>query len=82
MNRDLSLDLRYMLSMGIVITVEFKKKDGTLRKAVITTNQMRMPESKLPKYKRPSNPKMITAFDIDKGDWISFHEDQLLSVGT
>lgn len=77
---ELALDLRYFLSTGIAITVTFKKKDGTERKAVITLNQARMPTAKLPKYKRPSNPHIICAFDLDKSDWISFHEDQLLTI--
>lgn len=77
---DMMLDLRFFLSTGATVTVKFKKKDGTIRTAAITTNQTRMPDSKLPKYKRGSNPRIINAFDVDKGDWISFHEDQLISI--
>ena len=77
---ELALDLRFFLSTGAVVTVKFKKRDGTIRTAEITTNQTRMPEGKLPQYKRGSNPRIINAFDINKGDWISFHEDQLISI--
>lgn len=73
---------RVALSNGETITVTFDKMDGTRTVRRITRNLMDIPKDKHPKFVRPENPAYITGFDIEKGDWIRFHEDSLACVTT
>lgn len=77
--KEIANEIRFSLSSGKRIKVLFKKKDGTEREAFITTNQTYIPHTKLPKYVRSVPAGMVVAFDIEKNDWISFHESQSLS---
>jgi hypothetical protein len=77
--KEISDEIRYLLSKGMRITVRFTKKDGTPRSAIVTTNQGLIPRSKLPKYVRSVPAGMVVAFDVEKMDWISFHESQATS---
>ena len=72
--------LRKLLSGGHIVHVAFTKKDGTVREAHITRNLARIPEHCHPKNVRKVDPKYIFAFDVDKQDWICFHESQFLSL--
>ena len=74
--KEIADEIRFSLSMGGRVHVRFRKKDGSIRMAVVTTNQAEIPQNKLPKYVRSVPAGMVTAFDIHKGDWISFREDQ------
>lgn len=74
--KEIADEIRFSLSEGRTIDVRFIKKDGTERTATITTNQAIIPLDKLPKYVRSVPAGMVTAFDINKGDWISFREGQ------
>ena len=73
---------RVALSNGETITVTFDKMDGTRTMRRITRNLMHIPKDKHPKFVRAENPAYITGFDLDKGDWIRFHEDSLAVVTT
>jgi len=77
--KEISDEIRYFLSTGKRIRVLFKKKDGTEREAFVTTNQEYIPHKKLPKYVRSVPAGMVVMYDIEKKDWISFHESQALS---
>ena len=73
--------IRTALSNGEIISVTFKKVDGsTAYDRKITRNLILIPKDKHPKFVRGENPHYITAFDIKKGDWIRFHEDSLIAV--
>lgn len=73
--------IRTALSNGEIISVTFKKVDGsTTYDRKITRNLILIPKDKHPKFVRGENPHYITAFDIKKGDWIRFHEDSLIAV--
>lgn len=73
--------VRTALSNGEIVTVSFRKVDGTIASnRKITRNLIVIPKDKHPKFVRGENPHYITAFDIKKGDWIRFHEDSLIAV--
>jgi hypothetical protein len=74
--KEISDEIRYILSKGLCVQVHFTKKDGTERKAIVTSNQGSIPLDKLPKYVRSVPAGMVVAFDVEKKDWISFHESQ------
>ena len=76
----MSKTVRIALSNGEAIKVTFTKKDGTETSRTITRNLTFIPKDKHPKFVRAENPAYITAFDVDKGDWIRFHEDSLCIV--
>ena len=73
-------ELRMRLSAGHTVHVSFTKKDGTEREAHITRNMTRIPQNMHPKNVRKVDPKYIFAFDVDKMDWICFHESQFNSL--
>ena len=77
--KEISDEIRFSLSSGKRIKVLFKKKDGTEREAFVTTNQEYIPHKKLPKYVRSVPAGMVVMYDLEKKDWISFHESQALS---
>ena len=76
---DVSL-LRTLLSAGHIVHVAFTKKDGTVREAHITRNLRKIPIASHPKNVRKVDPKYIFAFDVEKEDWICFHESQFISL--
>jgi len=73
-------ELRTLLSGGHIVHVAFTKKDGTEREAHITRNLARIPRDMHPKNVRKVDPKYIFAFDVEKSDWICFHESQFVSL--
>ena len=73
-------ELRTLLSGGYVVNVSFQKKDGTIREAQVTRNLRLIPIEFHPKNVRKVDPKYIFAFDVEKMDWICFHESQFLSL--
>lgn len=73
--------VRTALSNGEIVTVSFRKVDGTIAtNRKITRNLIVIPKDKHPKFVRGENPHYITAFDKVKGDWIRFHEDSIIGV--
>ena len=80
-NQEIARVIRTALSNGEIISVTFRKVDGTTtHDRKITRNLIVIPKDKHPKFVRGENPHYITAFDIKKGDWIRFHEDSLIAV--
>ena len=73
-------ELRTLLSAGHIVHVAFTKKDGTVREAHITRNLRKIPIASHPKNVRKVDPKYIFAFDVEKEDWICFHESQFISL--
>jgi hypothetical protein len=63
-------ELQKKLKRGKV-TFFFKKKDGTLRMAIGTTQLRFVPAEKHPKGLREPSPLVVTYFDILKKDWRS-----------
>jgi hypothetical protein len=63
-------ELRIRLTRGIV-QFAFRKLDGTLRTAVGTTNLSSIPASGHPRGGRPSSPRAVVFFDIEKQSWRS-----------
>ena len=80
MNNTLARRARIMLSEGQSVVVKFHKKDGTETTRSITRNLTIIPKDKHPKFVRAENPHFITGFDLEKADWIRFHEDEILEV--
>lgn len=72
--------LRTLLSAGHIVHIAFTKKDGTVREAQITRNLRLIPLDSHPKNVRKVDPKYIFAFDVNKMDWICFHESQFISL--
>ena len=71
--------IRASLSNGDTLFVTFRKKDGTETVREITRNLTNSPADNHPKFVRADNPAYITAFDINKGGWIRFHQDDALA---
>jgi len=49
----------------------FEKKDGTIREAYGTLKMELIPMDNHPKTDRPSSPKIVTFYDLEKGAWRS-----------
>jgi hypothetical protein len=72
-------ELRASLSTGAVCLVGFRKLNGEVTERYITRNQDYIPEDARPQYVKAENPHYITAWDVEKKGWISFHESQVLA---
>jgi hypothetical protein len=79
-SKQLADEVRFFLSEGRSVKVEFIKKDGTRREARVTSNLMYIPPQQHPKYVRSVPAGYIVMFDRDKVDWISCHESQVTGV--
>lgn len=69
-----------------VMTIHFKKKDGTLRKMKATLNLSYIParpvaENTEPKKTRAQNPDVQPIYDMEIQDWRSFRWDSLVAFG-
>jgi len=69
------------LLKSTVLTVNFKKKDNTLRKIVCTLNEEYLPEmdSKEEKKARSESSDAIAVWDLEKQDWRSFRIDSVIN---
>jgi hypothetical protein len=70
-----------MLHNGVV-NIKFEKvSDGTIREMPCTLNEGLIPVSKLPKGDSTKNQSSdtIRVFALDKSDWRSFREENLIS---
>jgi len=69
-----------------VLDIQFKKKDGTLRNMLATTNPLYLPEpvveteDEAPKKKRNPPKTIVTCFDVEAKAWRSFRFSNLKSV--
>ena len=68
-------ELRHRLNGG-PIHFAFKKLDGTLRTAVGTTCLTCIPTDKHPSGGRPASEKVVTFYDVEKGEWRCLRRDQ------
>ena len=78
--KDIANEVRFFLSEGRSVNIEFRKKDGTQRTALAPSSLMYIPPHKHPKYVRRVPAGYIVMFDRDKVDWISCHETQVTGV--
>ncbi len=61
-----------------VVSVHFRKKDGSTRVMKCTLNGKRIPESKHPKGTgKASNSGVLPVFDLEKHEWRSFRVDSV-----
>jgi len=67
-----------------VVTVNFKKKDDSLRKMICTLNEDYLPDIDLVNNKRmkSDNPESIAVWDIEKQSWRSFRVDSVINYET
>lgn len=65
------------------VSIEFKKKDGTIRKMDCTLMPQMLPvQTDLEELiqNKKYNPDILAVFDVEKQEWRSFRWDSLLSV--
>lgn len=68
-----------------ICAVTFEKTDGSIRRMHATLLPRFLPiaedrENLLTKTKREENPKILAAFDTEKGDWRSFRIESVKEV--
>jgi hypothetical protein len=63
------------------ITVEFVKKDGSVRKMVCTLSESKIPAEKVPKnVGKKQNDEILAVFDIENNGWRSFRWDSIQRI--
>jgi hypothetical protein len=72
------------LLKSTVLTVNFKKKDDTLRKMVCTLNEEYLPEAEevddvKPKRSKSESADAIAVWDLEKQSWRSFRVDSIIN---
>lgn len=70
--------LHGLLNEGIV-TVEFEKKDGSLREMKCTLKDTPVVEKKTETVRKPNN-EVMSVFDVDLQEWRSFRLDSLKKI--
>lgn len=70
-----------------VVTVNFKKKDDTLRKMICTLNEDYLPEvtnagDQESKKTKKESPDAIAVWDLEKHSWRSFRIDSIINYET
>jgi hypothetical protein len=70
-----------------VVTVNFKKKDDTLRKMICTLNEEYLPdvsniEELDSKKTKKESPEAIAVWDLEKHSWRSFRIDSIINYET
>jgi len=66
-----------------VVDIQFKKKDGTVRKMSCTLMSEMLPEqTDIEEHiqRKAYNPDILSVFDVEKDGWRSFRWDSLLTV--
>jgi hypothetical protein len=76
-------ELKQLLK-STVLTVNFKKKDDTLRKMVCTLNEDYLPEAdevndSKPKRTKTESADAIAVWDLEKQSWRSFRVDSIIN---
>lgn len=72
--------LREHLKAGVV-TVRFKKKDGTVRDMKCTLKEdLVVNYDKKSEKKKAVNEDVCSVFDLDKSEWRSFRYDSVISM--
>ena len=64
------------------VTVDFQKKDGTMRTMKCTLQESAIPtyEKKTERVRTNSSDESISVVDLDKNEWRSFRYDSIKSV--
>jgi hypothetical protein len=63
------------------MTIEFEKKDGTLRKLFCTLSENKIPAEKMPKGTgKAKSDEVLAVFDVEKDDWRSFRWDSIKRI--
>lgn len=80
-----TIDKTYLKELLIErpVTVEFQKKDGSMRKMYCTLNSTYIPAEHVPKgvaKPRSEEATTLSVFDIESGGWRSFRYDSVESV--
>jgi hypothetical protein len=76
------------LLKNTVVTVNFKKKDDTLRKMICTLNEDYLPDlsdnltDSLPKKFKTESADAIAVWDLEKQAWRSFRLDSIVNYET
>jgi hypothetical protein len=70
-----------------VLTVNFKKKDDTLRKMICTLNEEYLPDVEITdetkaKKSKTESPDAIAVWDLEKQAWRSFRVDSIINYET
>jgi hypothetical protein len=69
--------LKSLLQEGVV-SVLFKKKDGTERRMTCTLSSQFLPHKEETLKPRHSNPDVLAVWDMEKEDWRSFRYDSVI----
>lgn len=63
------------------VTIEFVKKDGSLRKMLCTLSESKIPSEKLPKNTgKAQNDEVLAVFDVENDGWRSFRWDSVSKI--
>lgn len=64
-----------------LVTVEFTKKDGTVREMLCTLNKDRIPNEFAPKgTTKTRSEEALSVFDIEANGWRSFRYDSIIGI--
>jgi hypothetical protein len=63
------------------VTIEFVKKDGSVRKMVCTLSESKIPVEKSPKnVGKAKNDEVLAVFDVENDGWRSFRWDSIKKI--
>jgi hypothetical protein len=63
------------------VTVEFVKKDGSVRKMVCTLSESKIPSEFAPKgTTKAQNDEILAVFDVEANGWRSFRYDSITQI--
>jgi len=63
------------------ITIEFVKKDGSLRKMICTLSESKIPVEKSPKGSgKTQNDQVLAVYDVENDGWRSFRWDSIQKI--
>lgn len=63
------------------VTIEFEKKDGTLRKMICTLSEKEIPAEKMPKGTgKAKSDEILAVFDVENDGWRSFRWDSMKRI--
>jgi hypothetical protein len=63
------------------VTIEFLKKDGSLRKMLCTLAESKIPSEKMPKGSgKTQNSETLAVFDVENDGWRSFRWDSIQKI--
>lgn len=69
--------LKALLKEGKTVRVTFKKRDGSIRKMLCTTNPALIEEKTFSKNSNP-NTEVQSVWDLEKAAWRSFRWDSVI----